>query len=731
MSVSDSAYIAPGAVQPAEAELDLKVLFGALWRHKMWIIVPTLLALIGSYLLVNMLTPKYASEARLFIENSESIYTRPGGERQQGSEALPIDAEAVASQVQMLYSRDLARAVIRKLGLNSNPEFDPMLRGRSIVSVLASMAGFIRDPAALTAEERVLETYFERLAVYPVERSRVIEVKFLSKNPDLAAQITNAIVEQYLEAQARSKLDRDRRANQSLERKIDDLRQAVAEAEARAQEFRIRNDILLGPQSQTLSSQQLGEISSQISVADAQRAEAQAKANTIRDLLKAGRSVEAFENINSPLIGRLAEQRATLRAEMAQALTTLLPAHPRMREMRAQIADIEGQIRTEAQKVARGFDNEARVAAARVEAIRQNMSAAKRQNAATGDQEVTLRALEREAKAQRDLLESWLGLYRESSARVSADARPADARVVSTAQASNTPAFPKKGPIMMVTTLGTAMLMMVIIFMRELASGRAFVVHGADGQVLARAEPVFDAAMGSHVGTGREARFDAPMAALHRQSSDPYEAIWADVMKRFATPRSARANKRILVTGALGSDHSGAFATGLARHIDGIERRVILLDLNFASPALGSMLRAQDLPGISDLLVGQTQFGDTIHMDHASGVHVVPVGRSVADCTNELLSGARFYTILSAFEAAYDHLVVLAPSIIDADDVAGLVPKVDVIFLDAHGAPDEVSAACHDALVASGARDLEMIVPGIGRVNAREALDKIHTNAAA
>ena len=49
--------------------------------------------------------------------------------------------------------------------------------------------------------------------------------------------------------------------------------------------------------------------------------------------------------------------------------------------------------------------------------------AVKKQIAGTGGQDVQLRALEREAKAQRDLLESYLAKYREATARESSTRR--------------------------------------------------------------------------------------------------------------------------------------------------------------------------------------------------------------------------------------------------------------------------------------------------------------------
>ena len=108
---------------------------------------------------------------------------------------------------------------------------------------------------------------------------------------------------------------------------------------------------------------------------------------------------------NSELIRRLSEQRVTLRAQLAEQSSTLLPQHPRIKEMRAQIADLDQQIRAEGDRLVRSLENEAKIAGARLETLSASLDQLKRQTASTSEQDVQLRALEREAKAQRDLFE--------------------------------------------------------------------------------------------------------------------------------------------------------------------------------------------------------------------------------------------------------------------------------------------------------------------------------------
>ena len=187
-----------GGVAQAIDELDLGALGRALWRRKRLIIGLTLLAAAIAFVAVNYVTPRYKSEARVLIETRENIFLRPEAERTTERSAT-VDQEAVTSQVQLILSRGLALDVIRKLKLAEKPEFDPVLRGRRRRSArVLALIGLVRDPMSQTPEERVLKSYMDRLVAFQVDKSRVIAIEFESQDPELAAQVVNAIAESYL-----------------------------------------------------------------------------------------------------------------------------------------------------------------------------------------------------------------------------------------------------------------------------------------------------------------------------------------------------------------------------------------------------------------------------------------------------------------------------------------------------------------------------------------------------
>ena len=118
--------------------------------------------------------------------------------------------------------------------------------------------------------------------------------------------------------------------------------------------------------------------------------------------------------------------------------------------------------------MARSLENDAKMADARMQSLTTSLDQLKRQAANTNEQDVQLRALEREAKSQRDLLESYLAKYREASARDNVGAASPEARIISAAVVSNTPAYPKKLPTILVAALGMFVLSSGFILSGEL-----------------------------------------------------------------------------------------------------------------------------------------------------------------------------------------------------------------------------------------------------------------------
>ena len=101
----------------------------AVWQKKGRILAVTLLAAAAAFVVVNAITPQYRSESRLLLEARENVFLRAEADKNV-TDRTTIDPEAVASQIQVVLSRDLAREVIKKEKLADNPEFDQAARRR-------------------------------------------------------------------------------------------------------------------------------------------------------------------------------------------------------------------------------------------------------------------------------------------------------------------------------------------------------------------------------------------------------------------------------------------------------------------------------------------------------------------------------------------------------------------------------------------------------------------------
>ncbi|MGZ5870666.1 MAG: GumC family protein [Bradyrhizobium sp.] len=646
-------------------DLDLRAVGQALARKRGWIIVPTVLAAVLAVAGVNMVTPRYKSEARILIDGRENVFLRPNGERSEERNAL--DPEAVTSQVQLLLSRDLAREIIKKNKLAERPEFDPVLRGPSPIKSLLALVGVGRDPMSLTPEERVLDAYYDRFTTYAVDKSRVIVIEFQSRDPDLAAQVANSIADGYLVLQQAARRDQAKSASLWLSGEIDNLRKKVSDAESRVEDFRSKSSLFVGTNNTTLSNQQMGELNTQLNNARALKSDAESKARLIREMLQSGKPIEASEVLNSELIRRLTEQRVTLRAQLAEQSSTLLDGHPRIKELKAQLADLDRQLREEASKISRSLDNDARIASGRVEGLSASLEQLKKQASSTNGQDVHLRALEREAKAQRDLLESYLAKYREANTRENIEAAPADGRIISRASVSNTPAYPKKLPIVLIATLAILMLGTGAIVTGELL--RITAPRAVAAFTSAPAAVRVPVAAASDAAVEPEPEHE-PQPEPQREPVSAASAAAPDIVSEFAEIErlsetlcdAGGDGSKITVLGTASSESISLTALTIARLISR-SAKVVLVDLASSSPAISSISVDPNAPGLAELMLGEASFGQIITKDRLSRVHLVSSGRPGSD--RALLQSPRLGLAIDALLRVYDHVVLDAGTAFD------------------------------------------------------------------
>ena len=706
---------APVAVKQAPVEsgdIDLHALGGALARKRSWIIVPTVLALVASVAVVNFITPRFKSESRILIDGRENVFLRPSSDRST-EERQALDPEAVTSQVQLVLSRDLAREIIKKNKLAERPEFDPVLQGVSPLKSLAALIGIGRDPFSMTPEERVLDAYYDRLQAFAVDKSRVIVVEFQSQDPELAVRVANSIADGYLVLQQNARQDQARSASQWLSGEIDNLRKKVSDAEAKVEDFRSKSSLFVGTNNTTLSNQQMGEVNTQLNNARSMKADAESRARLIKEMLQSGKPIEASEVVNSELMRRLSEQRVTLRAQLAEQSSTLLGNHPRIKELKAQLGDLDNQIRDEAAKISRSLESDARIAGGRVDNLTTSLEQLKKQATSTNGQDVLLRALEREAKAQRDLLETYLGKYREASTRETIDTAPTEGRIISRAIVSNTPAYPKKLPIVLIATLATLLLSSGLVVTGELLRQTAprAVAALIPASAVVRREP---AAVEPVVAES------APLQP--EMMADAVVSEFAEIGQLAESLRAAgAAAKKITVLGTASGDAVTLSTLTLARHL-ARDARVVVVDLAGSSPTIAAVSADPMAPGLAELMQGEASFAQVITKDRLSRLQLVAAGRPGFD--RSLLQSPRVTLALDALLRAYDHVLIDAGSASDLPAELLTANARAVVVPDASMEPDARALMC-EQLRAVGFSEVTMLSKPVQPSDAGEPAPRV------
>jgi polysaccharide biosynthesis transport protein len=692
---------ARGREQFGDAELDLSALGTTLWRKRWRILGPTILIALITLATVQLITPRYQSETRVLVEGRDNIFLRPDADKDMIDRNV-VDQEAVTSQAQVVMSREVANQVIERLKLDQLPEFDAALNGVSPIKAVLGALGIVRNPLSMTPQERVLEAYYDRLTVFPVDKSRVIVIDFLSEDPELAAKVVNAIADAYLQQLQKAKQQQAQTASQVLAGQIDILRKKVVEAEARVETYRAKSGgLLFGPNNTTLSSQQLADMNAQLVSARAQQADAEAKAKLIRDMIKSGAPIESSDILNSELIRRLSEQRVTLKAQLAEQSSTLMDNHPRIKELRAQIADLDGQLKEEAATIARSFENDAKLASARVDSQTAALDKLKTQAAATNVDDVQLRELERDAKSQRDLLESYLAKYREATAHDTLNSSPADARVISRGTVSNIPAYPKKVPAVLIATLTALIIGVGFVLTKELLAAPA----GAAVPMPRRRREPENLPAESEASTSRlrsalkaMRRTDAPAAArVHVNSFD-------DIV--YNLENDGGVERRIAIFGAAsGMDASWTalkFARALAE-----QSRVILVGFGAADEAIRATSSDPSANGLAELAERTASFRDIITKDRQSSLHLISSGQMPTE-RDDILAAPSMMTNFAALARGYDRVVIAAGATSGADleDIAAVAPYA---ILAAGTLTDAGIATARERLLDAGFEDVAVL----------------------
>lgn len=634
---------------------------GALWhavrRSFKGLVLAAGVAGAAVYGVQSLMASRFTSESQLEFVAKRNNPLPEAGDRPGGpDQSSRLDQAAINTHARALLSSDLLLKVADTLKLRNRVEFNGALGPLDTWSSLLRLGGIGAPLPGETEEERVLSVVRRQLVVAAIKDTRWIGISFTSADSQLAADFANTLAETYRSSLVAQPIEETGKAVEALIPKVNQLRKEVLDAEGEVERYRTTSDqFKAGPQSTPVNDQRMAGLQDELLKVEAARNETESRWRTARELLQTG-SAEVLPDVQkSALIQGLIQQRVRLERQIAEASAALLPGHPRMQQLNADVAGLKRQITAEVQKVVQSIEKDARSSALRVEAVQRQIEQLKTKVVDQTGNEARLKELESVARSKRTELERLQKQLEDNRTVVNIRQVPIEAQIISRAMPSALPTSPRKGSSSMLAAAATVILGLAFVITK------ALVTTPVHGHAPAPRAP-------GPLPTARPARAVEPELALAAEPEPratpaskpaPVVADLKALVHRLTTRTDITAGARTLVAGTAPGIDPVPQALAFANTLAAAGKRVVLIGWSLSGQQIGMARTSIRKPGLCDLLAGSATFEQIIGRMPGSSVHVIQPGIPPAD-PGIVLEPDRLNLTLDALDEAYEQIVVAA-----------------------------------------------------------------------
>ncbi|MFO1190216.1 MAG: polysaccharide biosynthesis tyrosine autokinase [Alphaproteobacteria bacterium] len=679
----------PRAPQPGAADagmLDLRAILAVLRRRKALIASISLLITGLAALVVHQITPLYYAESQLVLETSREKFSNIEAVIQ----GVPYDYYTLETEAAVIGSRGLAAKVVERAKLADHPLFNPELappRKGWVTPVFETIQVWIdhafpspqAPPGSLASrtpadaqrqlDEEIVTIYLAGLTVMPSPRARVIRVGYASPDPVLAARLANLAADVYIENSVATKGEATQRANAWLGDRVNELRERLIESERRLETFRRSTGIVEIGQS-SVAAQQLAEISSQLSIARTRRAEAAARFDQVDSLVKSGAGVEtAAAVLDAPLIHRLREQETEVLRKIAELRTKVRDNHPSMTLIQSELKDLQGKITAEVAKIAANLKNELQIAQVREANLNREVQILERRLNQERETEVTLRAMESEVRANKQLYDALLQRLKETGVQEDTPQK-AESRVISPAALPDAPYYPRTRMLVFAAFVVSIVIAMAFAFLVEF-----FDAGFRSSQQMEAATGFTTLTMIPLLAMSRRRRSRPHRTVIDKPNSAFSEAIrslrTAIMLSSPDTPP-----RTVAVLSSVPEEGKTTAALSLTVLAARSGQRAILLDCDLRYPRVHLYLGAEGGVGLSEYLAGAARLDEIIRTDEETGIHYILAGGRAPN-PPDLLGSDSMRALLAQLRERYDLVMLDTPPLLAVSDALVLMRIVE------------------------------------------------------
>ena len=626
--------------------VDLASYAAAARRHKGLIASVTALTAVLTLALAMAVPRAYEAATRLKID--------PRGLQVLDKDVTPRSGttdqivSVVESEMRVISSDVVLLAVIKRLGLNEDAEFNGTKRyvwsfmTDAVTAVRTNMKAMLGvAPEPVEPELATLRTMQKAARVRREPQSFVVDLIVRTEDAAKSTRIADAIAAEYLDTRSSGQSGATQRASDAMSGRLDDLRRRLEESEARAEQFKRENELVVAS-GRLVSEQQLSELNTQLVVARGETSKAGVRLEQIRQIRQSGVDPDSVaEALQSETIVRLKTQSAAIRRREASLLATLLPSHPLVKQVRQEMADARRQISEEVARISEAARLDVDRTRNNERTLERNLTELKTLASAVSEKQVKLRELEREVEANRAIYTAFLTRGRELSEQ---------RRLDTSLAVVLSPAVPPKAaiglPMSVLVPAGLLAGLGLGLGAAMLRDRRDPVLRGADQleRLGARGRVTLIPGVASTLspvgagirrwvrrGTSGPATDDGDVIPSF-VTTDPNGSAARAVIRLIedvATAAGRAEGTTVLVTAAAAMEGKSTIAVNLALAAAKGGDKVLLIDGDLEQRSLSVAIDAASHLGLSDVIAGKEDPSAVVLHVVPLGIDVLPAGQSV------------------------------------------------------------------------------------------------------
>jgi polysaccharide biosynthesis transport protein len=680
-------------------------------RKHQWLILTFLLTVVTVVTIASFkMKPIYEAAATVEVDKESSQNTLPFQDEAAYDEYVDMD-NFLETQTKILESETLAFQTIKSLDLARKPEFG----GEPGGPAFGQGAG-ARRPAILGA-------FLGGLSVKRVPNSRLIEVRFEAEDPQLAAQVVNAHLQNYIEQNFRSKYDATTQASNWLSSELEELRIKVEKSEDARLAYERENQIWQIDEKQDITTQKLADLSKAVTEAQTGLAEKEA----LYKMAVSG-NVDALPAAReSVVVQDLIKRKVEADNNYADALDQFGPNYPKVQRLAVQQKEAADDLANAQKTLVQSIEEEYNTAQNHVTILQAALDKQKADANDLAEKLVQYHILEHDAEANKQLYDGLLQKLKEAT--ISVGLRSSNIRVVDPALVPTTPSRPQKSRnILLAFLVGIVGGIGLAIFREYLdntVKSPDDIEHLTGLPSLAVVPALPGSLNGHRSGLAWPSRHPAPppgagprvelLSYLQPKSqiSEAFRALRTSLL----LSQAEHPPQVILVTSALPREGKTTAAVNLAVTLAQLGDRTLLMDSDLRKPGIRRAMNltiGKDM-GLSSFLAGVCTLEEAIlphpTISNLSVLTTGPVPPSPAD----LLSSHRMQEAIVEARRRFKFVVVDSPPIMAATDAVILSAQTDGVLLVVRSGetPKEAFTRSRDLLAAVKSRLLGVVLNAV------------------